>query len=153
MLKSYYVIFDQLFIIFFNRFTPFFTQNGTSNWVRGAYQLTLHAALWCLSNRRHRGRSERSFSRSNSRNRSTSRAPPCHRTTPSDQWGGSSGHQPMNVALLNGQRPTQTKAKAKGGHAGQTSSTNQNQRSSRGGKQVRAKGWGHCVHCQPRESR
>lgn len=39
------------------------------------------------------------------------------------------------------------------GHAGQTSNTNQNQRTSRGGKRVRAKGWGHCVHCQPRESR
>lgn len=34
-------------------------------------------------------------------------------------------------------------------HAGQTSSTSQNQRTSQGGKQVRAKGRGHCVHCQP----
>lgn len=67
-----------------------------------------------LSYRLHRGRSGRSFSRSNSRNRSTSRAPLCHRTTPSDQPGGSSGHQPMNVALPNEQRPIQTKAKAKG---------------------------------------
>jgi len=64
------------------------------------------------SNRLHRGRSGRSFNRSNSRNRSTSRAPPCHRTTLSDQRGGSGGHQPMNVALPNGQRPNQTKAKA-----------------------------------------
>lgn len=70
--------------------------------------------MWCVSNRLHRGRSGRSFSRSNSRNRSTSRAPPCHRTTPSDQQGGSSGHQLLNVALPNGQRPTQIKAKAKG---------------------------------------
>lgn len=70
--------------------------------------------LSCLSNRLHSGRSGRSFSRSNSRNRSTSRAPLHHRTTPSDQQGGSSGRQLMNVALPNGQRPTQTKAKAKG---------------------------------------
>lgn len=64
-----------------------------------------------LSYRLHRERSGRSFSRSNSRNRSTSRAPLCHRTTPSDQPGGSSGHQPMNVALPNEQRPIQAKAK------------------------------------------
>ncbi len=78
------------------------------------YRLTPGPPCDVSPNRLHRGRSGRSFSRSNSRNRSTSRAPPCHRTTPSDQRGGSSGRQPMNVALSNGQRPTQTKAKAKG---------------------------------------
>lgn len=68
----------------------------------------------CPRPRLHRGGSGRSFSRSNSRNRSTSRAPPHQRTPPSDQRGGSSGHQPMNVALQNGQRTTQTMAAAKG---------------------------------------
>lgn len=99
--------------------------------------------LWFCLNRLHRGRSGKSFSRSNSRNRSTSRVLLCHRNTPSDQQGGSSRHQPMNVALPNGQRPTQTKAEARGEHAGQTSSTSKNQRTSFGGKHARAKGWGH----------
>lgn len=84
------------------------------------FRLTHHVSIntssymWCLSNRLHRGRSGRSFNRSSSRNRNTSRVPLCYRTTPSDQWGGFSGHQPMNVALPNRQRPTQTKAKGKG---------------------------------------
>ncbi|CAG09303.1 unnamed protein product [Tetraodon nigroviridis] len=63
--------------------------------------------LWFCLNRVHKGRSGKSFSRSNSRNRSTSRPPPCHHNTPSDQQGGSSRHQPMNVALPYGQRPAQ----------------------------------------------
>lgn len=40
----------------------------------------------------------------------------------------------MNVALPHGHRPAQTKAEARGGHAGQTSSTSKNQRTSFGGK-------------------
>lgn len=111
--------------------------------------------LWFCSNRLHRGRFGRSFSRSNSRNRSTSRVPPCHRNTPSDQQGGFSRHQPMNVALPERTETYPEKGRSQGGRAGQTSSTSTNQRTSFWGKHVRAKGWGRfvCVHCQPCERR
>lgn len=91
-----------------------FTLSGIFLWMPSYVIISISSHIWRLSNRPHRERSGRSFSRWSSRNRNTSRAALCHRTTPSDQRGGLSGCQPMNVALPNRQRPTQTKAKAKG---------------------------------------
>lgn len=114
---------------------------------------SLSHGLWFCLNRLHRGRSGKSFSRSNSRNRSTSRVPLCHRNTPSDQQGGSSRHQPMNVALPNGQRPAQTKAEARGDMQGRPAAPVKTKELHLGENMWEPKAEGVCVHCRPCESR